>query len=182
MQWVTSDLHFNHANIISYCHRPFPCLEDMNRGLIDNWNSVVHPHDTVYVLGDLAMGQPEKARYWIQQLEGEIILLPGNHDTNQRQKIYEECGITIVPGLSLDCGGVHFFCMHELPEVYTVGIEHLFTGPTCILYGHVHDAAPRGYHNNGLFHVGVDTNDFAPVSLEYIADEVKKTWNGKNDD
>jgi calcineurin-like phosphoesterase family protein len=35
------------------------------------------------------------------------------------------------------------------------------------LYGHVHSNAPLGY-NNGTYHVGVDTNNLVPISLEQI--------------
>ena len=52
MIFFTSDTHFNHKAIISYCSRPFESVEEMNDRLIDNWNQVVKPSDTVYHLGD----------------------------------------------------------------------------------------------------------------------------------
>ena len=55
MIFFTSDTHFNHKAIISYCSRPFESVEEMNDRLIDNWNQVVKPNDTVYHLGDFAL-------------------------------------------------------------------------------------------------------------------------------
>ena len=55
MIWMTSDLHFNHENILKYepVSRPFATVEEMNEVLIQNWNSKIKPEDIVYVLGDL---------------------------------------------------------------------------------------------------------------------------------
>lgn len=44
--FFTSDTHFNHANIIRFCNRPFNDVEQMNETLIANWNRVVQPEDT----------------------------------------------------------------------------------------------------------------------------------------
>ena len=49
--WFTADTHFGHKNIIRYCQRPFVDVEEMNRVLIENWNSVVSPDDLVFHLG-----------------------------------------------------------------------------------------------------------------------------------
>lgn len=177
MIWVTSDLHFNHKNIIPYCNRPFNSVEEMNRALVDNWNRVVKSEDDVYILGDLSMGEPEKSRYWIQQLNGHHIdLIVGNHDTPARIEIYKQCGIGVRDPLVFGSRDVIFLLAHQLPEDY-MNCTH--DSNTCFLYGHVHDAAPRGFHK-GTFHVGVDTNNFTPVSLDYIVDEAKKSWK-KND-
>lgn len=34
--FLTSDSHFNHANIIKFCNRPFDSVEEMNETLISN--------------------------------------------------------------------------------------------------------------------------------------------------
>ena len=55
IRWFTSDLHFGHKNVITYCDRPWATVEEMNEALIKIWNDTVHPKDTVYCLGDFSM-------------------------------------------------------------------------------------------------------------------------------
>ena len=50
--WWTSDYHFSHFNIISYCDRPFKTAEEMNKIIIRRHNERVKPDDTVFFLGD----------------------------------------------------------------------------------------------------------------------------------
>jgi calcineurin-like phosphoesterase family protein len=81
--WFTSDTHFFHENIIMYCARPFSCAEEMNEVLVDNWNKVVRPGDTVYHLGDVAMGGKEAydgIGPLLSRLNGSKRLIVGNHD------------------------------------------------------------------------------------------------------
>ena len=47
--FFTSDMHFNHTNIIKYCRRPFKTVGEMNEKLINNWNSIVKYDDIVFV-------------------------------------------------------------------------------------------------------------------------------------
>lgn len=54
--FFTSDTHFNHANIIRFCNRPFKDVEQMNETLIANWNRVVGTNDIVFHLGDFCLG------------------------------------------------------------------------------------------------------------------------------
>jgi calcineurin-like phosphoesterase family protein len=78
--YFTADQHFGHQNIIEYCGRPFHSVGEMNAVLVANWNAVVGPHDTVHVLGDVAMGRREESMPLIGRLAGHKILYPGNHD------------------------------------------------------------------------------------------------------
>ncbi len=79
--FFTSDTHFNHATILGYTNRPWTTLEEMNEGLIANWNNVVRDGDLVYHLGDVVMGPRKFAGEFLSRLNGRIFLVQGNHDT-----------------------------------------------------------------------------------------------------
>lgn len=51
MVYFTADMHFGHRAIINMQSRPFESVEEMNRVLLQNFNSVVHKDDTVFILG-----------------------------------------------------------------------------------------------------------------------------------
>ena len=78
--WFTSDTHFNHNNIIRFCNRPWNTVEEMDKALIENWNSVVKPDDIVFHLGDFAFAPNSKWKTLLQALNGKIYLIVGNHD------------------------------------------------------------------------------------------------------
>ena len=50
--------------------------------MIDNWNRAVGPEDTVFHLGDFAFAVPSRIKEIASQLNGEIHLIRGNHDSN----------------------------------------------------------------------------------------------------
>lgn len=77
--WFTSDLHFGHRNVIQYCNRPFIDIQTMTEGLIKIWNDTVNKGDLVYVLGDFSLN-PKWSKEILPRLNGDKILIPGNHD------------------------------------------------------------------------------------------------------
>ena len=80
MYYFTSDLHFDHANIIKYCARPFSSTEEMNETLIENFNKTVRPKDTCFILGDVLMYDSDNARKCLARLHGHLYVVRGNHD------------------------------------------------------------------------------------------------------
>ena len=52
--FLFSDPHFDHANIIRYCKRPFKNVELMNKTILNNYNKVVKDNSLVFFLGDMA--------------------------------------------------------------------------------------------------------------------------------
>ncbi|WP_460753482.1 metallophosphoesterase [Myceligenerans cantabricum] len=78
--YFTSDMHFGHLNIIRFCDRPFDGVGQMNARLAELWNDTVSEQDTVWVLGDVALGALDDSLSWIGRLAGHKILVPGNHD------------------------------------------------------------------------------------------------------
>ena len=78
--YFTSDTHFNHANIIRYCQRPFKDVTDMNEAMIANWNRTVGDDDIVFHLGDFCLGGAAEWTQILDRLNGKIYLILGNHD------------------------------------------------------------------------------------------------------
>jgi calcineurin-like phosphoesterase family protein len=80
-KFFSSDLHFGHARIQEFQpNRPQGTIDEMNEFLIANWNETVDPTDTVYFLGDAAMGKIDASLPLIGRLNGHIYCVGGNHD------------------------------------------------------------------------------------------------------
>ena len=79
--FFTGDLHFGHANVIAFDNRPFESVEEMDAELIRRWNNKVGKGDLTYVLGDMIWkARNDDAPELIKSLNGQIILIKGNHD------------------------------------------------------------------------------------------------------
>lgn len=163
--WVTSDTHFNHANIIKYCNRPFSSVEEMNETIIANWNKVVPQGDRVYHLGDFALGDKSLVPDFIKRLNGHINFIMGNHDNLNIMESFET---------PFRCETVSW---EEVIKVgkKTIILNHFPFGslpnlnsnyPIIQLHGHVHSTPdnPWNYFDN-QYDVGVDNNNFTPVNL-----------------
>lgn len=147
--FFTSDTHFNHANIIRYCSRPFGSVGEMNEVLIANWNGVVGPEDTVYHLGDFAMGPSGLWERFVSRLNGKKILILGSHDRSLRR-----------------WAGLGFVEAHKelMWEGWLLRHEPLYDDRK-MLCGHVHNHwAVRGQAIN----VGVDVRGFTPRTIEEL--------------
>lgn len=75
-----SDTHFGHKAIVRYepIFRPFQTVEEHDEELVKRWNSVVHPKDKVFHLGDAVFGKRNIPI--LGRLNGFIHLIMGNHD------------------------------------------------------------------------------------------------------
>lgn len=78
--FFTADQHFGHARIIDLCGRPFSDVDEMNNSLVERWNRVVTERDTVFVLGDWALGRIRDTIKLTDRCNGTKILVSGNHD------------------------------------------------------------------------------------------------------
>jgi calcineurin-like phosphoesterase family protein len=88
MIYVIADPHLGDRKLIEKARHTFAKTSDEHSELfIKNWNKVVHPSDTVYVLGDL--GRDKRiVEAVFKQLRGTKILILGNHD-NSSKAFYE---------------------------------------------------------------------------------------------
>lgn len=174
--FVTSDQHFNHKNIIKYCDRPFSSVEEMNEELIKRWNAVVSKDDTAFVLGDFFMGRLTEIEDILSRLNGHIMLVEGNHDNDSRIATMTSCGNVknLGPLFIMDYRGINIAMCHYPIDFDLRNMVSKASKKMLFLYGHIHNLAPKGLDRGCFYHVGVDTNDFTPVDLDSIIDEVLK--------
>lgn len=80
--FFTSDTHFAHSTLLKfYDHRAaLGSADGVDEEMIKRWNARVGHNDVVYHLGDFSMGRAARTKEVISQLNGKIILIPGNHD------------------------------------------------------------------------------------------------------
>jgi len=154
MLFFTADHHFGHANIIKYCNRPWETVEEMDEGLIANWNSVVPEDGIVIHAGDFAFGDPTLYR---PRLNGKIILVKGNHDHVKPSHGYD----TVCDYLSLKVVKqrivVSHYCMRAWDQSHR-NSWHLF--------GHSHGRLePIGKS----WDIGVDANHWKPLSFTELS-------------
>lgn len=147
--------------------------EDMivehNKKLIDNYNSIVNKNDLCFILGDFSLGKAKETENILKQLNGDKILLRGNHDSFLKDNSFNKdlfLGIYDYLEVKLAGQGVvlsHYPLLHFKKQDYEKGNIHL--------YGHTHTAEIyKPYHS---FHVGVDTNQYKPISLQYAIEQAR---------
>lgn len=151
----------------------------MNAEIVKRHNEVVAPEDDVYTLGDLCMGvDVESNKQLIESLNGKLHVLFGNHDSENRRKMYAKCANVIgIYGYAtvLKYRKYHFYLSHyaSLCSNYDDG-KNLKEG-VINLCGHTHTADPLcDSHLGRIFHCEVDTNNCYPWSIDAIIEKLKE--------
>jgi calcineurin-like phosphoesterase family protein len=162
--WATSDEHYGHANIITFCNRPFANTEEMREGLIERHNSVVRPGDRVIHLGDMfwrttSLEEALAIRY---RLNGQHYYILGNHEERMRDKELRESFIWVRDVENLKIKGYpHIWLSHYAHRVWHGSHRGAYH-----LYGHTHNNLPED--GSLSMDVGVDAQNFLPISLDAI--------------
>ena len=176
--FFTSDTHFDHKNIIKYCNRPFSSVQEMNQGLINNWNSVINPDDTIFHLGDVSFGGNTNLINYVSQLNGHIILIKGNHDRKLQQSICDKLFDYTCQQLTLNIDGITVFLNH-FPFLCFSGTYN--TDKSIQLFGHIHSGPLSSgpdidrFNKYGVYNqydVGVYNNHYKPISWNEILKKI----------
>ena len=180
--FLTSDTHWGHANILGFCNRPFANVEEMNHKLIENWNNKVPTDGLVFHLGDFAWGGYPFWKNIRSQLNGEIILIKGNHDEkNITPTAAEELFKFVTPQMKIRVEGRAVYLNHN-PFLCYGGTYRDPKGLVYQAFGHVHS----GPGAKGLdvdrpsilfptqYDVGVDNNNYEPISWAEFNEKISK--------
>jgi calcineurin-like phosphoesterase family protein len=155
--YLIADLHFGHDNIATW--RGFNSIEEHDNLIIENCNKVVSSSDTLWILGDVAMGHEDNIDK-LGLMNGYKKLVLGNHDTRPTEHylryVHRVYGAHNLKNYILTHIPVH---PHEFPR---------FSGN---IHGHLHNEKiddPR------YFCVSAEQINYTPILLTDIITKMKE--------
>ena len=165
--FFASDHHFHHQNILTFKNqdgtrlREFESAEHMNEHMVTSHNNVVKPQDKVYFLGDVTMTRNATGLEILGRLNGEKVLVKGNHDLCTAQQYLK---------YFKDIRGSHQFD--------GIILTHIPIHPESLarwglnVHGHLHSNVVRmqlaQIPDRRYFNVSVERINYTPISLEQI--------------
>ena len=181
-RFVISDTHFGHTNSWEKFKlpngdplRPFTSTEEMDETMVERWNAVVRPQDTVYHLGDVVINK--KSLHHVNRLNGKKRLVRGNHDIF-RDTDYRDSGFESLYGVRVF---VDQFILSHIP-----------LHPDCVterfrvnVHGHLHaNRVMKSYDFNDnppqidprYISACVELNDYTPISFDEIEIKIQKQF------
>jgi len=163
--YFSSDYHLFHKNIA--IHRGFNSIEEMNELIIDNHNKKVTKHDHIYFQGDFSFGKLEETLEVLNRLNGNKYLIIGNHDEKMlKHKEFVDKFGWVKDYYKLKYNGLKIILSHY--PFYKWDCSHY---GSLMFYGHIHETKLDIEIKNS-YNVGVDVNNFEPVSLEEILEKI----------
>ncbi len=179
-EFIVSDTHFSHPNILKYeaKARPFKSVEEHDEELIRRWNEKVSPEDVVYHLGDFCFWNKKiDPKKFISKLNGKIRLIAGNHDKLININNFKELGFN----------SYHDYQFLERDEKavllvhYPIYLKHYQHKPSrkdlhihhfdYVLHGHVHsntrEVVPNFTDDRGVrfINVSCEMTNLSPIKL-----------------
>ena len=164
MMFFTADNHFDHANSIRLCNRPYESVEHMNEDMIEKWNNKLTNNDDIIIAGDMFFRSQDPEAI-LRRLKGKKHLIIGNHDTWIKKvdvdKYFKEVSHYLVTN-----DGRHGLVICHYPQVSWPHAQRFY-----MVHGHIHadtrsDYWPLLVARDRVLNAGVDINGFEPVTFE----------------
>lgn len=174
MRYLTSDTHFGHINICGpdgfvEGRNHFLSVEDMNQTIISNWNNKIESNDIVIHAGDLAVNmKPAEIFEVLKQLNGNIIIIPGNHDSMSKT-------IKYIRAHNYDYNSIPKFSIVEVgmriryeKKIYNITHYPLGLGdqrPNIRNFcGHIHENPAYGAN---VLNIGIDSPEIEELNVAF---------------
>ncbi len=172
MIWFSGDYHLSHKNIIQYCNRPFKSVDEMDNTIFMNLQTSVKSGDILYFLGDLTFDEYIAEDFFKNFRHIKIYFIPGNHDSKEVITIASEYCISVSELMDIVIENQPITLCHYAMRVWNKSHFNAWQ-----LYGHTHATLdPLGKQ----YDVGIDNNNFMPVSFEKIVQIMELQPNNTN--
>lgn len=175
--FFTSDTHFGDEKVLRLSSRPFQTIEEMDAELISRWNEIVPEDGIVFHLGDFGFVSYPRSHQLIRQLHGKKYLVLGNHDQTALCRGHASMFEDVSQQMCINVDGQQILLNHCPMLCYPNETTSAWQ-----LFGHVH-SGPLNQNGNDLvrlpylmprqYDVGVDNNDFRPVSYYKVQEIIK---------
>lgn len=159
-QLITSDTHFGHNNVITYCNRPFKDSDHMDTVMVDNWNNIVDQNTKILHLGDWCFRGTGHKQTIQSRLNGYKIIVKGNHDPSRLQLVQKfgfQEAYREIEGKIVETGQTFYMC--HIPNTEKAKQYDLH------FCGHVHLLFVQ---SGNIINVGADHWDYKPQTLRTI--------------
>lgn len=179
--FITSDLHFGHTNILNFEDR---CnilgipnnIEEHDTELIEIWNNTVNKNDLVFILGDFSFHKVDKTMEILKKLNGDKILIEGNHDCIylQNKKFDKSLYKEIVSYKEIKYNNVNICLMHY--PIMCFKHQDKQDNPYIHLFGHIHSKEMLiPIHS---YNVGIDVNNYKILRLDEAIEKALQNTKG----
>ena len=132
-RYIISDLHLGHPALAH--KRGFRSVEEHDEKLIQNWNSVIpekyknHERYITFILGDVSLHNPKLLAQILPKLNGEKILISGNHDDAATNRYYK----AVYGAIQIKVHG-NMYIMTHIP----IHPQELYNRWAGNIHGHLH--------------------------------------------
>ena len=167
--FFTADQHFGHINIIRHCSRPFSSVIEMDKSLLENWNSCVGQNCTVYIIGDLFFRNTVPAHEYLLKINGKKHLIIGNHDKDWMKRIDLFDFFETVSYMAEISDGSHRITLCHYPLMTWDGCGK----GTYMIHGHCHNSIDTMYFSllqimPDILNAAVEINGYQPVTFDEL--------------
>jgi len=165
--WLTTDTHFGHENIISFCNRP----KNFEQLILRRMKSTITKNDILIHLGDIAW---RDEKLWNETLTSipskRKWLVRGNHDKRSISWYLERGWDFVGDQITLDIYGKKVVLSH-IPVVdngYDINIHGHFHN----IHSHFHEPELVAIRNDKQYLIILE-HHYMPISLKSI---IKSLW------
>jgi calcineurin-like phosphoesterase family protein len=141
----------------------------MNEAMVKEWNDLIAPEDTTYILGDVAFLPAQKAAEFMRRLNGTKILIEGNHDRKTlMDPSFRSAFKEVHKYLDINHNGTKVIMSHfpflEWDQMHRGSVH---------LYGHLHGGS-TGMEQYRMMDMGMDATGMIAVSMDWAVGECLK--------
>jgi calcineurin-like phosphoesterase family protein len=146
-------------------------LAYMNEAMVKEWNEIVEPEDTVYILGDVAFLPAQKATEYMRRMNGTKILIEGNHDRKAlNDPSFRGCFSEVHKYHHITYNGTMVTMFH-----YPIAEWDQMHRGSVHFHGHLH-GNKSGLEDYRALDVGMDATGFIVLEME---DAIRRAMKGK---